>query len=196
MSDRPPWPCSPSSRDTVGSRSLAQPPSWRAEPSKSTPAAAPALALPPNDDERFAARRGSFFSSGGAIATSFRRRGAALDVVANSFGRSSSWYAVALAGGDAPSAWALIEEEDALGGCRDLLEEGAAAAAEAAAFLSFRSVAAEARIADCTGGRMWSSTLLYLSKKAQTRRGGEKGLPDSTLVKDWEESGVPIEMLE
>ena len=31
---------------------------------------------------------------------------------------------------------------------------------EAAAFLSLRSVAAEACIADCTSGRMWSSTLL------------------------------------
>ena len=32
--------------------------------------------------------RGSLFSSGGAIATSFRRRGPALEVIANSFGRS------------------------------------------------------------------------------------------------------------
>ncbi len=33
-------------------------------------------------------------------------------------------------------------------------------AAQAAAFLSLRLVATEARFADCTGGRMWSSTLL------------------------------------
>jgi hypothetical protein len=129
---------------------------------ESTPAAAvaPALAFPP-DAERFAAPRGSFFSSGGAIATSFSRRGAALDVVANSFGRSSSSRrAVALGGGaDASSARALVEEDVAFGGCRVLLLE------EVAAFLSFRSIAAEARIADCTSGRMWSSTLLNVQKK-------------------------------
>ena len=98
---------------------------------------------------------------------SFRQRGVALDVVTNSFGGrspASSWQEVALASGDASSAWAWIEADDAFGGCQvllaDLLEEEAAA--EIVAFLSFCSVAAEARITDCTSGRMWSSTLLNI----------------------------------
>ena len=148
---------------------------------ESTPAAL-ALAFPP-DEECFAAPRGSFFSSGGARATSLRRRGAELDVVANSFGESSSsWRALASGdNGDASSAWAfdglrVMEGGDALEACRVLfgflLEEEAAAVA---AFFALRSVAAEACTADRTSGRIWSSTLLNAQEKeTQMKHNHEK----------------------
>ncbi len=43
-------------------------------------------------------------------------------------------------------------------------------ATAAAPFLSLRSVAAEARIADCTSGRIWSSTLLKIQNKTKVMR--------------------------
>jgi hypothetical protein len=57
-----------------------------------------------------------------------------------------------------------------------------AALLEVAAFLSLRSVAADVRIADCTSGRMWSSTLLSVKKKKKRKptRSHEKGLPHFT----------------
>src|SRR6266403_662273 len=84
----------------------------------------PALTFPPPTPGELCfdlTPRGNFFSSGGAIAMSFRRRGAALDMTANSLGRWSSWPSY-------PSCrivvdvfeilWALEEEEGGLdGGC-------------------------------------------------------------------------------
>jgi hypothetical protein len=151
---------------------------------ESTPAAF-ALAFPP-DEECFAAPRGSFFNSGGASATSLRRRGAELGVVANSFGESSSsWRALASDDdGSAPSAWAFeglwaVEGGDALEACRVLLAFLLEEAAAVAAFLALRSVAAEARTADRTSGRIWSSTLLNVQarKKMQMKYDHEKRLP-------------------
>jgi hypothetical protein len=58
---------------------------------ESTPA--PALAFPPSRLSGkwcFVPLRANVFSSGGAIAMSFRRRGAELEVIANSLGRLSS----------------------------------------------------------------------------------------------------------
>ena len=172
---------------------------------ESTPAAL-ALAFPPNE-EGFAAPRGSFFSSGGASATSLRRRGAELDVVANSFGESSSsWRALASGDdGDASSAWAfdelrVMEGGDVLESCRVLLgfllEEDAAAVA---AFLALRSVTAEARTADRTSGRIWSSTLLNMQEKEMRMEHDHEKLalpPSNVEGLRGARKGAPIEMFE
>ena len=88
---------------------------------------------------------------------SFRRRGAALDVVANSLGRSSSCSCRAVVVDDGASFFTGVFEVGGGGGGWDLALE---LVVVEEAFLSLRSVAADARIADCTSGRMWSSTLL------------------------------------
>src|SRR5260370_23004971 len=131
---------------------------------------------------------------------SFRRRGTALDMIANSLGRWSSSLSLSLSlsrcaiidGASFTDAFDLLRPLEEEGGgldsfCWDLLktfvleevEEWAWEEEEgvAAAFLSLRSLAAEARIADCTTGRMWSSTLLKVPKKKITFEEGPLPFP-------------------
>lgn len=117
---------------------------------------------------------------------SFRRRGAALDVVANSLGRPSC--AVVVVVDDGASFFTGAFEVGGGSGWDLALE---LVVVVVVVFLSLRSVAADARIADCTSGRMWSSTLLK-KKKFVSR---EARPPIFTLFEK-ERKRLPIEMLE
>lgn len=118
---------------------------------------------------------------------SFRRRGAALDVVANSLGRPSC--AVVVVVDDGASFFTGAFEVGGGSGWDLALE--LVVVVVVVVFLSLRSVAADARIADCTSGRMWSSTLLK-KKKFVSR---EARPPIFTLFEK-ERKRLPIEMLE
>ena len=120
---------------------------------------------------------------------SFRRRGAALDVVANSLGRPSC--AVVVVVDDGASFFTGAFEVEVGGWDLDLDLALELVVVVVVVFLSLRSVAADARIADCTSGRMWSSTLLK-KKKFVSR---EARPPIFTLFEK-ERKRLPIEMLE
>ena len=120
---------------------------------------------------------------------SFRRRGAALDVVANSLGRSSCVVVVVVDDGASFFTGAFEVGGGGNGWDLDLALE--LVVVVFVVFLSLRSVAADARIADCTSGRMWSSTLLK-KKKFVSR---EARPPIFTLFEK-KRRRLPIEMLE